>query len=259
MTELRVLETNILHASDVIYWLDGSSAEEPADMLHLAEVLQLQLTTRPRDLQVVHGSGRTALLRRPAGPLTDGVASEAQRARPAAPSFEVAGVVSHPAGRYIPRRFTLSAGNGAGHHLVVYPSPLGTRFGPAGGLAGTLRFDPGGAPASWALLTLEVDTGLGATLRFRCQANAVGDFLLPFHRLPPLPEGVDSYAASLSVAALDSASPEVALDHADLEAMDLGALDSDDTFSSSIALAVVPGTISPIRSSSRDHVAVQPH
>lgn len=255
---VRVLETNILHASDVIFWLDGTSAANSTDMLRIPEPLELQLTVRPNDLQVVHGAGKTAFLRRPTNEIIDGVASEADKQIPITPTYPIAGIVTDGAGRYIPRRFSIDAGNASGHALVIYPSPQGTRFGPAGGLLGTLRFDATEAVVPWALLTLEVTTALAATLSFRCQANGSGDFLLPLHRLPPLPEGIDSYAANLSIAALASASADTPLDPADLVTMALGELDNDDTFSTPIDLTVVPGEIRLIRSSNRDHLAVQP-
>lgn len=258
MTAVKVLETNILHASDVIFWLDGTSAGDPADMLRIPVPLELRLTTRPNDLRVVHGVGRTALLRRPVNEIIDGVASEADKQRPVMPTYPLAGVVSDGAGRYIPRRFLIDAGQAAGHALVVYPSPLGTRLGPPGGLLGTLRFAGSEAPVPWALLTLEVTTALAATLTFRCQADAGGDFLLPLHRLPPLPEGITHYPATLGVTALLSANAGEALDPADLVTMELGALDSDGSFSSLIGLTVIPGEIRPIRSYSRDYLAVQP-
>ena len=259
MNQLHVLETNILHASDVIFWLDGTSAEAPADMLRIAEPLLLQLTTRPRDLQVVHGGGKTAFMRRPVNEIVAGAASAADKQAPLTPTFTVAGVASDSAGRYVPRRFRIEAGNGAGHGLVVYPSPLGTRFGPAGGLTGTLRFNGSEAPVPWALLTIVVTPAVGTPLSFRCQANARGDFRLPLNRLPPLPEGIASYSAELSIKALASASVDAPLDPADLVSMDLGDLDSDGAFSSPIGLSVVPGKIRLIRSSNRDHVTVQPH
>lgn len=257
MKAVNVLETNVLHASDVVFWLDGTSAENPSDMLRVPVPLALQLTARPRDLQVVHSAGKTAFLRRPGTELIAGVAGESDKQRPSTPTFTLAGTVGDSAGRYIPRRFTISAGNAAGHGLVVYPSPLGTRFGPSGGLLGTLRFVGAGDPVPWALLTLRVTTVLGTILTFRCQASASGDFMLPLNRLPPLPEGIDQYAGSLSIAALTDASADSPVDPADLVAMDLGELDSH-TFSSPIGLNVAPGDIRLIRSSSQDHLFVQP-
>jgi len=258
MSKLKTLETAILHAGDVIFWLDGTSADTTADMLRLAVPLDLQLTIRPRDLQIVHGRGKTAFIRRDDGKIIDGIADETDRQRTTTPTFALAGIVSDPTGRHIPRRFAINAGNGIGHGLALYPSPLGTRFGPAGGLLGTLRFSDGTTPVPWALLTIVITTALGAELSFRCQANGKGDFMLSLNRLPPLPKGVDNYSAELSIAASADADPDTPLDPADLTAMNLGDINSDNTFSSPIELTIIPGEIRLIRSSNKDYLAVQP-
>jgi hypothetical protein len=258
MTAVRVLETNVLHASDVIFWLDGTSAEDTADMLRVPDVLDLTLTDKPNDLRVVHSAGKTALLRRPTNEMINGVASDADKQRPTEPTYTLAGIVNDTTGRYVPRCFSIDAGNAAGHALVVYPTPLGTRFGSAGGLLGTLRFDGSQTTVPWALLTLTVTTALGATLIFRCQANSNGDFMLPMHRLPHLPEGISSYTATLGINALEGADAETPLDPDDLVAMRLCSLDTDNSFSDSIGLAVIPGEIRLVRSSNRKHLAVQP-
>ena len=258
MNRVNVLETNILHASDVIYWLDGSSAPDPNAMLRLPAALELQLTTRPGDLLVVNSVGKTAFLRRPQNPIVAGSASEADLQPSISPTFTIAGIVSDSSGRYIARRFSIAAGNGAGHGLVLYPSPLGSRFGPAGGVLGTLRFSTSGAPVPWAMLTLTVTTTLGATLIFRAQANGQGDFMLPLTRLPPLPEGITDYAATLTVSALASAVAASPVDPAELVAMALGDLAADAVFADPISLTLVPGEIRLLRSSSQNHLTVQP-
>ncbi len=258
MRSVKILETNILHASDVIYWLDGSSGEQPDDMMRIHETLTLQLTTRPRDLQVVHGRGKTAFLRRPSNEIINGIASATDKQMPVTPTYPLAGIVSDDGGRFIPRQFSIAAGNGAGHALVVYPSPLGTRLGPTGGLVGTLRYAASNQPVPWALLTLVVTSALGGVYTLRCQATAHGDFILPLQRLPPLPEGIDHYAAELSVKAALTARADAPIDPDDLVAMSLGQLDTDDTFSDPIGLHIVPDAIRIIRSSNRDHLTVQP-
>ena len=45
--QVRVLETNLLHASDVIYWLDGSTAEAVSDMTRIDHSLELSITQKP--------------------------------------------------------------------------------------------------------------------------------------------------------------------------------------------------------------------
>jgi len=258
MSTLKVLETNILHASDVIYWLDGSSAENQAEMMRLPYAVALSLTARPSDLQLLHSAGKTALWRRTTEPMVEGVASEADLAFPASATYPLAGSVQEPNGRYNPRTFSLTAGNLGRQVVELFPTPFGARFGVSGGLTGTLRFSTNGNPVPWALLTLEVTTGLSGTLTFRAQADAKGDFSLSMNRLPPLPEGVDLYDAELSIVALSTADADTPLDPADLLPMNLGELDSDNTYSNPIGLTVVPGEIKLIRSLNKDHLAVQP-
>jgi hypothetical protein len=256
MRSTVVLETNVLHASDVIYWLDGSSAEQAADMRRVGTPLVLQLTARPRDLQVIHGAGKTALLRRPATGLISGRAFEADRTRAPTATFPLAGVVSDEAGRFIPRRFQIDAGNAATHGLVIYPSPVSIHLGPGGGLLGTLRFDGAPAPAAWAILTLVVTTAPGTTLTFRCQAAGNGDFIISLRRLPPLPEGVTHFAASLSVSALADARADTPVDPEDLTPMLLGNT-TDGQYASTIPLDVVPGERRIVRTHALEHLSVR--
>lgn len=254
---IKILETNILHASDVIYWLDGSSGESTADMQRLSRPVSIQLSSRPPDLQYLHSPGKTALWRKPTDEMIQGAPNESDKTRTDTPTFPVAGDVMDLEGRYIPRAFNISAGNAAGHGLVMYPTPLGTQFGKGGGLIGTLRFtDESITP--WALLTLVVATPGGGSQTFRGQADHRGDFMLPMHRLPPLPEGIDEYSAQLSITALQTADPTIPLDTADLVEMNLEDLHNSNTFSNPIGLDVVPGEIRLIRSANKDHLAVQP-
>ncbi|NOV32383.1 carboxypeptidase regulatory-like domain-containing protein [Methylomonas sp. ZR1] len=258
MKAVKVLETNILYASDVIYWLDGSSAPQQADMRRLSDAVVLQLDTRPADLQFLHTPGKTALWRRSAGKTVQGAPSEADKLRPAEAAYTIAGSVADSQSRYIPRRFAVQAGNAAGHSLVLYPTPFGTKLGRGGGLRGTLRFTGSNAPAVWALLTLTVNLGVGGNLICRAQADANGDFIIAMHRLPPLPEGVTEYNATLSIAASAAASAALPVDPADLQPMLLGAINAN-SFAAALALTLVPGDLSLIRSFNRDHFAVQPN
>lgn len=262
MCALKILETHITHASDVLYWLDGSTAEVPARMLRLPHPVQLELSSKPRDVRVRQAPGKTALWRRSAAEIIDGDASEADRHFLDAGSFTLAGTAYDSRGFYNPRTFAVTAGAGSapipGHGLVMYPSPLGTRFGKAGGLVATLRFAGDGRAVPWALLTAVVAIpGIGQQT-YTAQADHRGDVLLPLHRLPPLPEGVAEYSLNLGVAALQSASAHTPLDPGDLAAMELESLTSAGTFSDPIGLSVVPGEIRSIRSANKDHLAVQP-
>lgn len=258
MTAVRVLETNILHASDVIYWLDGSSAADQSEMERLDHVLSVTLDTFPADMQLLHTPGKTALWRKLAGSVVPGVAAEAVKEKPAETPYSLSGTVSDVQRRFISRRFEIQAGGGLGQAIVLYPTPFGTRLGRGGALRGTLRFDGSETPVVWALLTLTVNLNLGATLVCRAQSDAHGDFIIALHRLPPLPQGTDRYSATLSIQALADARPEQPVDPTDLVAMNLGELTTNDSFAAAIDLSVVPGEIALIRSSNRHHLAVQP-
>ena len=258
MKRLRILETNILHASDVIYWLDGSTAPEEGDMLRLRQPVAIDFSSKPADVTALHGAGRTALLRRAVDTLVDGEADDTAKAFPAAVLYTVAGAAEDPSGRYVPRRFAIDVGDASGHSLVLYPTPLATRFGRAGGLYGTLRFDATEGSAVWALLTLRVTTALGTVRTFRAQSDARGDFRLALNRLPPLPEGIDSYAAELAVAADESARADSPATPDDFSVMGLGDLEAPDSFANPLRLDIQPGEVRLLRSANRDHLAVQP-
>lgn len=261
MSTITVLETNVLHASDILYWLDGSSAEDPADMQRLAHPIQFELNSKPSDLQFRHAAGKTALWRRPTNDIVEGEANNAEKTFVASSSFSLAGTVYDAKGLFNPRAFSITAGALsapiAGQALILYPSPIGIRFSKAGGLIATLRFANNGAIVPWALLTTVVTIPGGGTQTYRSQADHRGDVMIPLHRLPPLPEGVTQYAAQLSVEALSSADPSTPLDTADLISMNLESLTTASSFSNPIGFNVVPGEIQLIRSATKDHLAVQ--
>jgi hypothetical protein len=258
MTALKVLETNIIHAGDVIYWLDGSTAEEPSAMTRVPRPLAIEWTSRPADLQVLNSIGKTALWRKPLAAMVPGRASDIDKALPVTPAFTVAGTVYDPQGGYNPRAFALTAGNAVGHALALYPSPLGVHFGKSGGLKGHLLWEDPQAPVSWALLTLEVTTAIGATMIFRAQSDRHGDFLLAMNRLPPLPGSIDHYDAELRLDASPSADPDAGVDVDHLVAMTLGEPASANTFAASISLQLIPGEVKAIQSFGKKYLAVKP-
>ncbi|WP_058557762.1 hypothetical protein [Thiohalocapsa sp. ML1] len=287
---VRVLETLVRHGSDLLRWRDATSAPDPdafADMALLARPVVVTFDDPPPDLVWLHKPGRTALWRRPTQDIVPGLASAAERARPAVDEtrdlFDLHGVVADPVGSFQPRRFALRAGAGAGHDLLLYPSPQGTRFGGGGGLVGSLRFDllpepapaPAPAPApgpdpfltnprrpvAWALIEVAVTVGVGDIRRFRAQTNANGDFRLSLWRLPPLPAGTASYAAVMSVQAELAALPSSPIDPVALTAMRLAVVPPPDpnpdpapdpapiaasAFADTLAIAVVPGQVQRI-------------
>ena len=67
MKALTIFETNLIHASDVIYWVDGATASDPEEMERLTSPVALRLETRPLDLELLHTKGKTALWRRSGG------------------------------------------------------------------------------------------------------------------------------------------------------------------------------------------------
>lgn len=255
--KVNILETNVLHASDVVYWLDGSTGTGTADMQRVNRALFVEFDSRPNDLHILQKAGQMALWRRPVGTIIEGLASEAERTRPTTSAYALAGIVSDVGGKYNPRKFDLSVGEGAGHVVVMYPTPTGTRFGKAGGLIGSLRFQATGQPVPWALLELKVTTSLSDTMTFHAQADSKGDFLLSMSRLPPLPESVQHYPAELGIHASLTATAEQPVDPEELESMELGELESAN-FEEDIEFHVKPGEIRLLRSFEQDHMTVQP-
>jgi len=256
---VKVLESNVLHAGDVVYWLDGTSAEHEAEMRRVVSELDIEFTARPRGLNVLRKAGQLAVWRRPddeAG-MVPGLADEAARARPAMPPLRLAGIVRDLAGRYNPRAFDLTLGSGAGHALRLYPTPGATRIPKAGALLGTLRLAGGQVPVAWALLSLAVAVS-GNTLTFSAQADGNGDFVIALRRLPPLPESVSAYDAVLTIKADLAAHADLPIDPAAARAaLAIGRPDAD-AFHSSLALSVTPGEVRLLRSFDKNHLAVQP-
>jgi hypothetical protein len=267
VTSISILETNVLHASDVIYWLDGSSAENSPDMQRISHALSVALTTKPADLQLHHKAGLTALWRKPSGNIIEGRATEAEKTFISGGAFPLAGTVMDPKGLYIPRTFNISAGASAvpvtGQGLVLYPTPLGTHFGKSGGIAATLRYSIDGSPLDgavvpWALLTVTVTLPGVGTQTYRAQADHRGDIRMAFNRIPPLPEGVTGYAAQLSLEARLTADPQTPLDTATLVTMNLEDQSVAGQFGNTLGLTVKPGEVYLIRSANKDHLAIRP-
>jgi hypothetical protein len=254
---VRVFETVVLHATDVIYWLDGTTADDENKMLRIDRPLHVDFTERPRDVKTLSNAGRTAFWRDAHGSIVNGVATEQQRTRPAIAPFTAAGVVRDVRGTYNPRVFSVSLGSGDGHAVPLYRSPAGTRFPSAGGLLGTLRLADTNSPVPWALLELSVELSATDTMIFRAQANQNGDFALTLNRLPPLPESVEAYSAQLSVSADLTAEAGTPVNVDSLEAALLGALDAADSFLEQIDLDIHPGDVQRVNSFNRTFLAVQ--
>jgi hypothetical protein len=257
--KVNVLETSIMHASDIVYWLDGTSGANSveSDLQRLDCEMSINFATKPRDLEIVHKKGCMAMWRRSDVTLVSGRAQEADLQYPGGDSYLIEGVVRDKDGLYNPRRFSITAGGASGHTVVMYPSPKGARFGKGGGLIGSLRFQSDNAPAAWALLELEVTVAPNSKMHFKAQADGNGDFRLAMNRLPPLTENVDSYEAELSVRADDTASADAPIDPAELSEMEIGRLEHSG-FESEVELEVRPGEVQHIKSHDEDTLIVKP-
>jgi hypothetical protein len=259
--QLKILETSVLHASDILYWLDGTTAETIAEMQRVTEPLDFIINDKPNNVEIRQTPGKTIFWRRSATSIAPGEAGEAEKTFIDAGSFALAGTVYDKKKHYNPRTFSVTLGAStipiSGLGMVLYPTPQGTTFGKAGGLIATLRFAGDQRVAPWALLTAVVTIPGVGDQTYHAQTDQHGDVLLPLHRIPPLPEGITEYSVALSVEALITASPDVPLNTSDLIPMDLESLTSAGSFSDPITFSLVPGEIQVIRSANKRYLAVQ--
>jgi len=264
---MNVSETVIHHASDWIDWIDASGSLTSRPRVN--NPLQLVFSKSPTDLTVISQKGRTRLWRGAQEALhlsVNGRASDAQLAYPATPTFILAGEVRDQQRRYNPRKFSITAGNAAGHSIELFRSPMGTRFASAGGLRGNVRFQDN-SPASWAILSIEVTPLVGSKLKFRAQADLHGDFVLAMDRLPALAKDVahKQYTAKLTALALKAASGQEITDpdtfaSAQIQDPDPDPPPDDDdepVFANSIDLTVSPGTVATLTSKDQPHLVLR--
>jgi len=259
MRSVNVLESTVLHASDQLFWLDGSTAENTSDMRRINGRISLSLTESPRDLSIREGAGKTVFWRQVQSSLIDGSPDEAEKTFTSPGTYTLAGVATDPTGRYLPRALSVNAGDSPpqGHMVTLYPTPVSVRFNSAGGLKLTLARDADDTPLPWAIITVIISIpGLG-NQSYRAQSDQHGDVLLPFLRLPPLPEGVDDYNATLSVRGADAATSKQPENPDDFSPMKAGHPDNA-SFSESIGFSVVPGELSTLRSDGRNFLAIKP-
>ena len=254
---VRVLETNVLHASDVIYWLDGVSSNNEAAMSRISQPLHVSFKSIPADVKVMHSAGRTAMWRTPKQDMIEGRASEAERTRFAQASFNVAGEVYDLSGRYHPRAFSVSMGAGNGVALVLYPSLTGTSLSLAGIAQGYLKYAVSGVPVAWALLELEVTIAPAETIIFHAQADKYGNFRISLKRLPPLPESMTQYAAVLRLSADAAATSDIIADINDFVAMQIESATGANDFQTELVLSLRPGEITRINSFNKPQIAIQ--
>ncbi|TQV71496.1 hypothetical protein FLL45_20295 [Aliikangiella marina] len=255
--QVSVLETNILHASDVIYWLNGASGESVSEMSRVETPLNVFIESQPRDLKTLSANGKLALWRNPTQDIYIGHANEADRARPALPSFNFTGEVWDPTRRFNPARFDLTLGTASGESVILYPSVLGTQKSPGGLLYGRLVRESNQSPLIWSLLELEVEISVSQSITFRAQSDSNGDFSISLKRLPPLPESITDYSATLTVTGNSSNTQDTAPDLASYTDWQLESTDTTDSFSLSLDLSVVPGNTARINSNGKTYLAAQ--
>ncbi|HWV14440.1 MAG TPA: hypothetical protein VN030_03330 [Cellvibrio sp.] len=256
-THVRVLETNILHASDVIYWLDASSANTVAAMSRIEHFLELNITQKPAAIKFLNAVGKTAFWMTPTQPMIAGVTTDAQRQRPAVAPFVIAGTVVDHTGRFNPAAFSLSLGSGNGSAVTLFPAAAAVRLSAGGAVQGHIAFAADEAPLVWGLLTLTVTVGLAETIQFRAQTDAKGDFVMPLKRLPPLPLSATEYSAELRIDGLAGASATVPINVADLETLELESSSVQNDFANIIPLTIRPGEIKRITSFNKTFIAVR--
>ena len=252
-----ILETLVLHASDFIEWVDASGAQGGARRPVPAQSLRIRLANAPRDLELIHKSAGTALWRRVPADLRqvfDGEADEAQRQPPNEALYPLSGDVSDPAGHFLPRHFAFDAGRRTGHALRLFRSPLGTRFGRAGGLIGRTRLEDG-TPVPWALLALRVTPPLANPFDFVAQSDAQGEFRLSLERLPSLTKDAPAttYPGVLTLRAAAAGIDPDALPAARVR----GTGNGNAAFKTQLTVDIAPGRIATLASPGRDALVLR--
>lgn len=259
------LETLFAHGSDYLEWYEASGCAGTALRRIAPDRLQIALARAPRDLQVVHKATATALWRKRPPELSGmvaGRASEADLLPPAQTPYTLEGEISDLSGTYLPRRFRVACGAVIGHRIGLYRSPLGSRYGRAGGLFGRIRL--AGKAAAWSLVVARITPPLGKVLEFTAQADASGEFILPLDRLPAI--GVDAlvktYPATLRILASPLAVPEQPFDPDDLAAHQVAVGEEAAhvvQFSPELSFAVTPGSVSRITSPGQTLLLLKPN
>lgn len=256
------LETTILHGGSFIEWRCGSGygAKEP---LRIApDDLRLSFEPPLPRLSIQHKARGTLLWPAPRqARVVPGRAGAADLALPALPERQVKSVVVDVSGRYLPRAFDLTLGVATQQTIALYASPLGTRYGSAGGIQGRLAFADG-TVAAWALLELTVTPTLGGPLQFIAQADQHGEFRLALDRLPALTRDAPapSYGAKLSVRASASALATQPLDPAALTPVSIAKgknAQGKSQFASTLSLDITPGTVSPVTSPKHELIVLK--
>lgn len=243
----------ILHGSSFIEWRCGSGFGGKAPQRIAPDHLQLSFLPPLPRVSVQHKAGGTLLWHRPRlTAVVAGLASDEDLRPPVTPTRQFRSVVVDVSGRYLPRAFDLDVGPGVQQSINLYASPLGTRYGTAGGIHGRIAFQ-NGVPAAWALLELTVTPTLGGPLGFIAQADRHGEFRLALDRLPALTRDAPapSYPAKLSIRAAVDAQPSQALDPEALAPTSIAKgknAQGRSTFASTLTLDITPGNVAQVSS-----------
>lgn len=253
---VEVLETIALHASDVVYWLDGSTGLVADEMTRLAIPLSITFSLKPREIKVLHKTGQSAFWRNADANLIEGEATPEQTARPTVNFFNVVGEAWDYSRRFNPAAFDLTLGDTSGTAVIIYPSPMGTKIPIGGALIGTAIVDATGLPVIWGIVEVVITIAVSETLTVRAQTDANGDFIVPLKRLPPLPESVPDYAAQLSISTNAANQADVAPDVSTYADVQLESLTTAADFNNTLAVSITPGQRQRLRSSGKNYLAV---
>jgi hypothetical protein len=259
-----IIETIILHCGDLIEWRESSGFVGKPPRRIAPAALNIDFSKAPQPLRIYHKANGTLLWHKnSAGPskAVAGIATEEDLKAHPTNTYPVEGSVSDPTGHYLPRTFAFTLGNGSEHQIALYHSPLGARFGKAGGIYGRVVFEDD-AVAAWALIQLTVTPSLGLPLKFVAQTDRHGEFRLPLDRLPALTKDAPSptYAAKLEIKASTSANPESPLDPDALSPINVakgktGAGKSQ--FANAFNLAIAPGMVAEIASPKHEVIVLK--
>lgn len=224
---IRVKETVIRHASDVIQWLEGTGLDGQQVPVSTPLLIALDEKQAVPGLTLLHKRGHSVVWRsQQTGTDTlqqlveTGRAGIEQRQRPPEAGYQIKGSISDPAGRFNPRTFTKACGNNSYPSVFLYRTPAATRLSQQKQLQGVLQFQklPAEAeakPASWALVKLDVTvSATGDNFIFNAQADRHGYFRIPLTRLsstilPAGLAGVFSVKADKTQSGLEIPDPDV--------------------------------------------------
>lgn len=268
MFNLKVLEIPLRHGSDYVCCYDatGYSAQDHRPVVRNG--WQLILHQAPRDLRMLSVGHKLKLFRNTPDTLPAITTyDKTDYTRSVVETYTLAGSIESTNRHFNPRRFVINAGQGDGHWLALYRSPLGTVIPSAGALMGTLMIDEGNdqpvKPAAWALVSAVVTPTVGDAMQFTAQADAHGDFILPLNRIPPLTADAPSSTYSVVYTAKIASQNNETLDNASgtnpeqmIEA-DIESFNNAGDFLPTIEFNVMPGITMQIKSKNKPFIVLR--